>query len=112
MEDFKQKVANLTNWQEENKDTRAIVVIALEEQGDNNHSLSAVISGTSVNLTQALYSAMRNDKQFRRFAQKALSEYNRSKIEPLIDKIIQEFTEDEDETNEDSSDVKQGEEKQ
>lgn len=112
MEDFKQKIANLTNWQEENKDTRAIVVIALEDQGDNNHSLSAVISGTSVNLTQALYSAMRSDKQFRRFVQTALSAYNRKRFEPLIDKLIQELTEGEDETNEDSSDVKPEEEKQ
>ena len=112
MEDFKQKIADLNNWQEENKDTRAIIVIALEEQDDNNHSLKAVISGRSVNITQAIYSAMRSDKQFRRFVQTALSEYNRKTFEPLIDKLIQELTGDEDETNEDSSDVKQEGEKQ
>ena len=112
MEDFKQKIADLNNWQEENKDTRAIIVIALEEKDDNNHSLQAVISGKSVNLTQAVYSAMRSDKQFRRFVQTALSEYNRKTFEPLIDKLIQELTGDEDETNEDSLDVKQEGEKQ
>ena len=112
MEDFKQKIADLNNWQEENKDTRAIIVIALEEKDDNNHSLQAVISGKSVNITQAIYSAMGSDKQFRRFVQTALSEYNRKRFEPLIDKLIQELTGDEDETNEDSSDVKQEGEKQ
>ena len=99
MEDFKQKIADLTNWQEENKDTRAIVVIALEDKGDNNHSLSAIFAGKSVNIIQALYSAFKNDKQFMRFARYALGEYNRRKIEPLIDKIIQEFTEDEEAEN-------------
>lgn len=113
MEDFKQKIADLTNWQEENKDTRAIIVIALEEKDDNNHhSLQAVISGKSVNITQAIYSAMGSDKQFRRFVQTALSEYNRKRFEPLIDKLIQELSGDEDDTNEDSSDVEKEEEKQ
>lgn len=112
MEDFKQKIADLNNWQEENKDTRAIIVIALEEKDDNNHSLQAVISGKSVNITQALYSAMESDKQFRRFVQTALSEYNRKRLEPIIDKLIQELSEEVDETNEDSSDVEQEEEKQ
>ena len=112
MEDFKKQIADLNNWQEENKDTRAIIVIALEEQDDNNHSLKAVISGKSVNITQALYSAMRSVKQFRRFVQTAFSEYNRKRFEPLIDKLIQELSEEVDETNEDSSDVEQEEEKQ
>lgn len=112
MEDFKKQIADLNNWQEENKDTRAIIVIALEEKDDDNHSIKAVISGKSVNITQALYSAMRSDKQFRRFVQTALSEYNRKRLEPIIDKLIQELSEEVDETNEDSSDVEQEEEKQ
>ena len=112
MEDFKKQIADLNNWQEENKDTRAIVVIALEEKDDDNHSLKALISGKSVNITQALYSAMKSDKHFRRFVQTALSEYNRKKLEPIIDKLIQELSEEVDETNEDSSDVEQEEEKQ
>ena len=88
MEDFKQKIADLTNWQEENKDTRAIVVIALEDKGDNNHSLSAIFAGKSVNIIQALYSAFKNDKQFMRFAQYALGEYNRRKISLLLTKLF------------------------
>lgn len=112
MEDFKKQIADLNNWQEENKDTRALIVIALEEKDYNNHSLQAVISGKSVNITQALYSAMGSDKQFRRFVQTALNVYNRKKLEPIIDKLIQELTGDEDDTNEDSSDVKQEGEKQ
>ena len=87
MEDFKQKIAALEKWADENKDSRALIIIAVEDNGETTHT-SSLYCGKGNNIISGLRSVMQKERQFMDFVSKAAFVNTIESLEKVVGGII------------------------
>lgn len=84
MEDFKQKIAALESWHNEDKEKRALVIIAIEDVDKEHHNTTSAIMGSGRLLIEGVGSLMKDQPVFRRIVKDA----SMCLVAPSLEKII------------------------
>lgn len=85
MEDFKQKIAALESWHNEDKEKRALVIIAIEDVDEEHHNTTGALMGSGRLLTEGVGSLMKDKLVFRRIVKQACM----CLIAPSLEKVAE-----------------------
>lgn len=84
MEDFKKQIAALESWHNEDKEKRALVIIAIEDVDKEHHNTTSAIMGSGRLLIEGVGSLMKDQPVFRRIVKDA----SMCLVAPSLEKII------------------------
>lgn len=87
MENFKEQIANLEKWADENKDSRALIIIAVEDKGETTHT-SSFFCGKGNNIIAGLRSVMQRERKFMDFVSKAAFVNTIESLEKVVGDIM------------------------
>lgn len=85
MEDFKKQIAALESWHNEDKEKRALIVIAIEDVDKEHHNTTGAIMGGGRLLTEGVISMMKDQPVFRRLVRDA----SLCLITPSLEKVAE-----------------------
>lgn len=85
MEDFKKQIAALESWHNEDKEKRALIVIAIEDVDKEHHNTTGAIMGGGRLLTEGVASMMKDQPVFRRLVKDA----SLCLIAPSLEKVVE-----------------------
>lgn len=108
MEDFKQKIAALESWHNEDKEKRALIVIAIEDVDKEHHNTTGALMGSGRLLTEGVGSLMKDQPVFRRIVKEACV----CLIAPSLEKIAEIIGEADKNEDSDSNESNKEEKKQ
>lgn len=84
MEDFKKQIAALESWHNEDKEKRALVIIAIEDVDKEHGGTKGAIIGSGKLLVNGIASLMSDNSTFRKIIHKAST----CLVAPSLEKII------------------------
>lgn len=108
MEDFKKRIAALESWHNEDKEKRALVIIAIEDVDKEHHNTTSALMGSGRLLTEGVGLLMKDQPVFRRIVKEACMRL----IAPSLEKVAEIIGEVIKKDDSDSNESKQEEEKQ